>query len=62
MNAGMAEGPGFSAVTTDSSWELTPSLFRTPYEEIEPDYEFDLIDSFIRQLNLANMKIPANVL
>ena len=55
-------GPWVFRGHNDSSWELTPSLFRTPYEEIEPDYEFDLIDSFIRHLNLANMKIPANTM
>ena len=55
-------GPWIFRGHNDACWELTPSLFRIPYENIEPDYEFDLIHSFVHHLNIVNLPIPANTM
>lgn len=55
-------GPWIFRGQNDALWRLTPSLFRKPYGDIEADYEYDLVNSFVRHVNLVGLTIPANTM
>ena len=46
----------------DARWELIPSLFRIWDDSKPPEYELNLIDSFIQFSNLVKLDIPNNSL
>ena len=48
----------------DARWELMPSLFRPGNwdEDTPPNYEIDLINNFISNVNMVNLPIPNNSL
>ncbi|MDE2858611.1 MAG: FRG domain-containing protein [Chloroflexota bacterium] len=46
----------------DAKWELEPTLFRKWKPEYGENYEFRLIDNFIKNANLIHMDIPSNAM
>ena len=46
----------------DATWELIPTLFREWTQDTPPDYEINLINNFIRTVNLVHLPVPTNSL
>ena len=46
----------------DAKWRLEPSLLRNWTAETEASYELDLVDNFIRNVNVRNLEIPSNTI